>query len=87
MSTPAVGTVGRIVLLLSIIMLLLGYVGPQQRVSDSPVVADVHQLLSELFDAGTVPERAHHGGGSQGPRIHVLRPVLGSCWALGSVSW
>ena len=86
MLTPAVDTVGCVVLLLSIIVLLLGYVGPQQRVSDAPVVADVHQLLSEPFDAGTVPEHAHHGGGSQGPRVHVLRPVLGSRWAMGSMS-
>ena len=76
MSTPAVDTVGRVVLLLSIIVLLLGYIGPQQRVSDSPVVADVHQLFSEPFDARTVPERAHHGDGSQGPRAHVFRPVV-----------
>ena len=86
MSTPAVDTVGCVVLILSIIVLLLGYVGLQQRVSDAPVVADVHQLLSEPFNAGTVPEHAHHRGRLQGPRVHVLRPVLGSRWTLGSMS-
>ena len=68
MSTPVVDTVGQVVLLLlSIIVLLLGYIGPQQRVSISLIVLDFHQLLSEPFDTGTVPEHPHHVVGSPGP--------------------